>query len=99
MLKPGDLLVPLFNEEFFVWRSNIEVNDDQLLCEIPGDSIMVFLESKKMPKEDWVAKRWESAYRVLTPTGKCGWVGSGWVKKLHRSGRPQGCKRCKKLLP
>lgn len=95
MLKPGDLLVPLFNKEFFVWRSLGE----QLLCEIPGDSIMILLESKKMPKEVWVAKRWKSAYRVLTPTGKCGWVGSGWVKKLHRSGRKQGSKRYEKLLP
>lgn len=99
MAKPGDLLVPLFNDLLVVWRSNIESNDEQFLCEIPSDSIMILLDVKKMPKEHWVAKRWEFAYRVLTPTGKCGWVGSGWVKKLHRSGRPQGDKRCEKLLP
>lgn len=86
MPKPGDLLVPLFNEELVVWRSNIDVDDDQFLCELPSDSIMLLLEAKKMPKEEWVAKRWESAYLVLTPTGKSGWVGSGWVKKLPRSG-------------
>ena len=100
MLVPGDLLVPRESDKLLViWKNSIDSYDDSFLCEITGDSLLLLIESKKMPREKWVSPEWEEACHVLTHTGTIGWVGSGWVKKMTDSDVPQRLKRRKKLGP
>lgn len=81
VLQPGDILAPLEkDEELVVWK-RVDSYDEEFVCEIPGDSLMILLQVKDLPKEERISERWSKAYYILAPTGASGWVGSGWVKQ------------------
>jgi len=86
LLKPGTMVSCHKDiNELVIWKSYRSDMEDNIDSVKSGD-IMVILESRKTSNfevEDQVnmlMDEWKiGAYLLLTPNGKKGWVGAGWI--------------------
>ncbi len=82
LLKPGTLVSCNDDiNELVIWKSYRSDMEDNIDSVKPGD-IMVILESRPTSEDqvNILMEEWKiGAYCVLTPNGKMGWVGAGWI--------------------
>lgn len=87
LLKPGQLAVCKSDiDKLTLWGSyRCDIEDDVDYVE-PGE-ILIIIKSKRTAsdndEENPLNIEWQvGAYKVLTPRGKLGWVGAGWIDVL-----------------
>jgi hypothetical protein len=83
----GDLVVPRLKrgvEKILLWSENEIGHPTMVTDEIAEDEIMMVLKTEKFSSEvNNINDEWKNgACLILSPQGKIGWTGLGWLKKL-----------------
>lgn len=85
-LKPGSIVTCRSDiDELTIWKSyHCDINDDVDL--VTRNDIVVVLGFRSTPKKELqdnanvLTDEWRpGAYKVLTPRGRVGWIGAGWI--------------------
>jgi len=87
LLRPGSLVVCRSSvDKLTLWGSyRCDIEDDVDYVK-PGEILIIIKSKRSAPDEEndmSLSREWQvGAYKVLTPRGKVGWVGAGWLKPL-----------------
>ena len=85
-LKPGSIAMCRPDiDELTIWRSyRCDVDDD--IDTVSQNDIIIILKFRSTPKKELhdtvntLTDEWRpGAYKVLTPRGRSGWIGAGWI--------------------
>lgn len=86
VISPGDMVVPNLKhgvKRLVLWAADaLDVPD--VVSEVGEGKILTVVEVRRGKRgHDECNKEWKKgACLVLSPEGKLGWVGIGWVKRL-----------------
>lgn len=84
LLKPGTLAVCKQECDGLIIWSSYSCDYDDDIGKVFADDILMILESRKPTKKEtsdkYLTPEWQNgAYKVLTPNGRSGWTGEGWL--------------------
>lgn len=81
--QPGNLVAcrpDMQGDELILWSSH-DCEVEEVNGYVHNDNVLLILEVRPPAKtNEPLMLEWEKgAYKVLSPTGVCGWIGAGWV--------------------
>jgi hypothetical protein len=80
LISIGDIATPT-TKNLVLWKMDENFYPISGKDIVGEDEFLIVLRTRNM-REEKIVPRWKTAVNVITSSGKSGWVGIGWLRKV-----------------